>query len=84
MVQLFGLSPSDGIRKTQASMSVVVATAYMDEAQQSDWIVAMLDATDTEQSPWNIVRSDDKKRARLNCISHLISQIPYEKVHGKK
>ncbi|BCP53519.1 polyphosphate kinase 2 [Kaistia sp. 32K] len=40
----------------------------------------MLDATDTEESPWYIVRSDDKKRARLNLISHLLSIIPYEKV----
>lgn len=40
----------------------------------------MLDATDTEAAPWYIVRSDDKKRARLNCISHLLQQIPYEKV----
>src|SRR3954466_7402878 len=40
----------------------------------------MLDATDTEESPWNVVRSDDKRRARLNCISHLLSQIPYEPV----
>ena len=40
----------------------------------------MLEATDTETAPWYIVRSDDKKRARLNCISHLLKQIPYEKV----
>ncbi len=41
---------------------------------------AMLDATDTKHAPWHILRSDDKKRARLNCISHLLSQIPYEKL----
>ncbi len=44
----------------------------------------MLDATDTKHAPWNIVRSDDKKRARLNCISHLLSRIPYEKVRHEK
>lgn len=44
----------------------------------------MLDATDTESAPWYIVRSDDKKRARLNCISHILSSIPYEKVARKK
>jgi polyphosphate kinase 2 len=44
----------------------------------------MLDATDTEETPWHIVRSDDKKRARLNCISHLLSVIPYEKVPRDK
>jgi len=40
----------------------------------------MLDATDTNHAPWHILHSDDKKRARLNCISHLLSQIPYEKL----
>jgi polyphosphate kinase 2 len=38
----------------------------------------MLEATDSEHAPWYILHSDDKKRARLNCISHLLSQIPYE------
>jgi polyphosphate kinase 2 len=40
----------------------------------------MLDATDTEISPWHIVRSDDKKRARLNCISDILSRIPYKRI----
>jgi polyphosphate kinase 2 (PPK2 family) len=44
----------------------------------------MLDATDTEWVPWNIVRSDDKKRARLNVITHLLKQIPYEPIPRKK
>jgi len=44
----------------------------------------MLEATDTEDAPWYIVRSDDKKRARLNCIAHLLSLIPYEEVHRKE
>jgi polyphosphate kinase len=44
----------------------------------------MLDATDTDFAPWYIARSDDKKRARLNCISHLLGLIPYEKVPRKK
>ena len=44
----------------------------------------MLEATDTDHAPWYIVRSDDKKRARLNCIAHLLSLIPYEKVSTKK
>jgi polyphosphate kinase len=37
----------------------------------------MFKATDTPWAPWHVVRSDDKKRARLNAISHLLSQIPY-------
>ena len=40
----------------------------------------MLEATDTEWAPWNLVDSNDKKRARLNCISHLLEQIPYQKM----
>jgi polyphosphate kinase 2 len=44
----------------------------------------MLKATDTEVAPWYIVRSDDKKRARLNCISHFLSVIPYGKVPKEK
>ncbi|MGC1711448.1 MAG: polyphosphate kinase 2, partial [Methyloceanibacter sp.] len=39
---------------------------------------AMLAATDTDFAPWHIVRSDDKKRARLNVLSHFLSLIPYE------
>lgn len=44
----------------------------------------MLEATDTEREPWYMVRADDKKRARLNCIAHLLSLIPYEKVRREK
>ncbi len=44
----------------------------------------MLEATDTKDSPWHIVLSDDKRRARLNCISHLLSLIPYKKVDRDK
>ncbi len=40
----------------------------------------MLAATDTEASPWHIVPSDNKKRARLNCIAHILSSIPYEEI----
>ena len=44
----------------------------------------MLEATDSKHAPWHIVRSDDKKRARLNCISHLLSRVPYGKVPHDK
>lgn len=40
----------------------------------------MLEATDTRHAPWYILRSDNKKQARLNCIAHLLSLIPYEDV----
>ena len=45
---------------------------------------AMLDATDTNVAPWYILRSDDTKRARLNCIAHLLSLIPHEKIKHQK
>ncbi len=38
----------------------------------------MIAATNTDFAPWHVVRADNKKRARLNCISHLLSQIPYK------
>jgi polyphosphate kinase len=44
----------------------------------------MLEATDTKAVPWHILRSDDKKRARLNCISHILSMVPYKKVPREK
>jgi polyphosphate kinase 2 len=44
---------------------------------------AMLAATDTDWAPWYIVPSDDKKRARLNCLSHVLNSIPYKKVKRK-
>jgi polyphosphate kinase 2 (PPK2 family) len=44
----------------------------------------MFNATDTEDAPWYIVPSDDKRRARLNCISHFLSLLPYEKQPARK
>ena len=44
----------------------------------------MLATTDTAWAPWYIAHSDDKKRARLNVISHLLSQVPYEPLKKKK
>jgi len=41
---------------------------------------AMFAHTDIKQAPWWVVPADDKRRARLNCIAHLLSQIPYEDV----
>src|ERR1700749_3877547 len=40
----------------------------------------MLERTHIPEAPWWVVHADDKKRARLNCISHLLSQIPYQEV----
>ena len=44
----------------------------------------MLEATDTREAPWYIVRSDDKRRARLNCIAHLLDTIPYKRLRREK
>jgi polyphosphate kinase 2 len=45
---------------------------------------AMLEATDRPQAPWFIVHSDDKKRARLNLITHLLEQVPYKELPRSK
>ena len=44
----------------------------------------MLEATDTQHAPWYVLRSDDKRRARLNCIAHLLSLIPYKELPRAK
>ena len=78
----FAARVSDPLRQWKLSpMDVESWTRWYDYSQARD---AMLDATDTEHAPWYIVRSDDKKRARLNCIAHLLSLIPYEQVPHKK
>lgn len=56
----------------------------MDLESRSRWVEfskakdVMFDHTDIKQAPWYVVNAEDKKRARLNCISHLLSMIPYE------
>jgi polyphosphate kinase 2 len=56
----------------------------MDLESRARWVEyskakdTMFAYTDTKQSPWYVVNADDKKRARLNCIAHLLSMIPYE------
>jgi polyphosphate kinase 2 len=44
----------------------------------------MLEATDVKHAPWHIVRTDDKRRGRLNCIAHILSEIPYKKIAHDK
>ena len=44
----------------------------------------MLKATDSKHAPWYLVRSDDKRKARLNCISHFLSLVPYRKAPRAK
>src|SRR5204862_2041902 len=44
----------------------------------------MFAATDSSWAPWYVLRSDDKRRARLNCITHLLKQIPYKEAPREK
>jgi polyphosphate kinase len=44
----------------------------------------MFKATDSKHAPWHVVRSEDKRRARLNCISHLLTMIPYKRIRQDK
>ena len=62
----------------------------MDLPSRSHWFEysrardKMLDATDTKWAPWHVLRSDDKKRARLNCIRHILNLLPCKKVPRDK
>src|SRR6185369_1698166 len=44
----------------------------------------MFEATDTKEAPWRLSRSNDKRKARLNIISHILSTIPHKKVARNK
>jgi len=62
----------------------------MDLPSRSKWFEysrardMMLEATDTKWAPWHVLRSDDKKRARLNCIRHILDLLPYKEVPRDK
>ena len=62
----------------------------MDMSSRSHWIEyskakdEMFAYTDSKASPWWVVEADDKRKARLNCIHHLLGMIPYEEVKYKK
>lgn len=56
-------------------MDLEARAKWVDYSRAKDDMFAM---TDTTRSPWNVVEADDKRRARLNCITHLLSQIDYE------
>ncbi|HKK80609.1 MAG TPA: hypothetical protein VJ909_00080, partial [Prolixibacteraceae bacterium] len=58
-----------------SDMDVVSRMKWVEYSKAKD---EMFSYTDTKQSPWYVVDSDDKKKARLNCISHLLSLIPYD------
>jgi polyphosphate kinase 2 len=73
---------NDPLRQWKLSpMDVESYNRWYDYSKARD---RMFKATDTKHAPWYIVRTDDKRRGRLNCISHILSQIPYKKIARKK
>jgi polyphosphate kinase 2 len=73
---------SDPLRQWKLSPTDLPSRArWYDYSRARD---IMLDATDTDAAPWYIVRSDDKKRSRLNCIAQLLSLIPYRRTPREK
>lgn len=83
----FSVSPEEQERRFQSRihsttkrwkispMDLESRTRWVDYSRAKD---VMFDHTDTKLAPWHVVPSDDKKRARLNCMRHLISQFAYE------
>jgi polyphosphate kinase 2 len=73
---------SDPIRHWKLSpMDIESYRRWYDYSKARD---IMLDATDTKHAPWRLVRTDDKRRGRLNCIAHILSVIPYKKIARDK
>jgi polyphosphate kinase 2 len=78
----FAARIDDPVRQWKLSpMDVESYRRWYDYSRARD---KMLTATDSKHAPWHLVRSDDKRRARLNAISHVLASIPYKKVpHAK-
>jgi len=83
----FSVSNEEQEKRFQARINDITRRwklSPMDLASRSKWVEyskakdEMFKYTDTKQSPWYVVNADDKKKARLNCIRHLLSQIPYQ------
>ncbi len=83
----FSVSDHEQERRFQSRMNDPTRSwklSPMDLESRSKWVEyskakdAMFAHTDTKQSPWRVVPADNKKTARLNCIRHLLSVIPYE------
>jgi len=78
----FAARVDDPVRQWKLSpMDVASYQRWYDYSAARD---TMLKATDTKRAPWFIVRSDDKRKGRLNCISHILSRIPYKKIKRAK
>jgi polyphosphate kinase 2 (PPK2 family) len=78
----FAARVDDPLRQWKLSpMDVESFNRWYDYSRARD---AMLNATDSKHAPWYIVRSDDKRRGRLNCIAHILKSIPYKKIKNPK
>ena len=89
----FSVSPDEQERRFQSRIDSPLKRwkfSPMDVKSRDKWLEysqakdEMFAVTDTKQSPWYVVNSNDKKRARLNCIQHLLNLIPYEKSKAAK
>jgi len=69
----------DPLRQWKLSPMDIESYTHWDEYSQARDM--MLKATDSKAAPWYIIRSDDKRRARLNCISQILSVIPHKKIN---
>jgi polyphosphate kinase len=73
---------NDPLRQWKLSPMDLESYKYWDDI--SKVFDMILKATDSKHAPWYILRSDDKRRARLNCISHILSLIPHKTIRRKK
>jgi polyphosphate kinase 2 (PPK2 family) len=85
----FSVSDAEQERRFQARLTDPMRRwklSPMDLKSREKWVEYsrakdnMFAHTDIKQAPWLVVEADDKRRARLNCIAHLLSVIPYENV----
>jgi polyphosphate kinase 2 (PPK2 family) len=83
----FSVSDEEQERRFQARVDEPMKRwklSPMDVESRKRWVAyskakdRMFEYTDTKQCPWYVVNSDDKRAAHLNCISHILSMIPYE------
>jgi polyphosphate kinase 2 len=78
----FGARIEDPLRQWKLSpMDIESYQRWYDYSRARD---IMFKATHSKHAPWHIIRSDDKRRARLNCIAHLLDMIPYKRVRSDK
>jgi polyphosphate kinase 2 len=89
----FSVSDAEQERRFQARINDPAKSwklSPMDLEARSRWVEfsrakdEMFRHTDTDDAPWWVVESDDKRRAHLNCITHLLSQVPYEDLPDQK